>query len=260
MKQSHVKTGACDVRCWSTGSGAPLLYLHGFECHPGAAPFLEKLGQRHAVTAPEHPGYGASAGLENIRDIHDETLYYRAFVEGLGVGPVDIVGHSLGGMLAAELAVLAPQLVRNLVLVAPYGLWDDGHPLPDPFVMRPNVLAQAKWADPTRAETEPTAFDAAQNGSPNEYRTTNLSAATKLMWPIPDKGLARRLPYLKAPTLILGGERDGLIPPAYDAVWRKALPHAEIKRIANAGHLPMIEAEGAFLDAVETFLAKGRAL
>ncbi|MEI9997459.1 MAG: alpha/beta hydrolase [Rhizomicrobium sp.] len=255
MKQSRVRTGAFDVRCWTGGSGSPLLYLHGFECHPGAAPFLAKLAERHAVAAPEQPGYGSSTGLEHVRDIHDLTLYYRAFVEGLGHGPVDIIGHSLGGMLAAELAILAPQYVRRLVLVSPYGLWEDSQPLPDPFVMRPNVLAQAKWADPARAQSEPMAFDAAEHGSPGEYRTTNLGAASKLMWPIPDKGLSRRLPYLKAPTLLLGGAQDGLVPPAYDAVWRRALPHAEARRIAGAGHLPMIETESVFLDAVETFLA-----
>jgi pimeloyl-ACP methyl ester carboxylesterase len=131
-------------------------------------------------------------------------------------------------------------------------------PLADPFVMRPNVLAQAKYADPARSESEPNAFDAAENGSASEYRMTNLAAASKLMWPIPDKGLVRRLPYLKAQTLLVLGERDGLVPPSYAAVWRKALPNAEVQTIAGAGHFPMLEAEGAFLDTVESFLAKGQ--
>lgn len=120
MKAVREKQGPFDVRLWSGGSGPPLLYLHGFEQHPGAAPFLAKLAESRAVRAPEHPGYGSSSGFEAIEDIFDVTLHYRRLVESWNLGPVDVVGHSLGGMFAAELAAVAPHLVRRLVLVSPY--------------------------------------------------------------------------------------------------------------------------------------------
>ncbi|MFT7602378.1 MAG: pimeloyl-ACP methyl ester carboxylesterase, partial [Acidimicrobiales bacterium] len=125
--------GRFDLSSWSGGDGAPMLYLHGFERHPGDAPFLRRLAEEHAVLAPELPGFGTSTGFEYIKDLTDLVLVYRTVVENWGVGPVDVVGHSLGAMVAAELAALCPELVRRLVLVDPFGVWLDAEPALDPF-------------------------------------------------------------------------------------------------------------------------------
>jgi pimeloyl-ACP methyl ester carboxylesterase len=254
MIQSRMRVGDFDVRVWSGGVGPPLVYLHGFEHHPGAAPYLERLARSRHVLAPEHPGFGASTGFDRLTDLQDLILYHRALVESWGHGPVDVIGHCLGGMFAAELAVLAPQLVRRLVLVDPYGLWLDADPLPDPFLLAPAALAAVKCSDPACASRETTAFDPALGDTAAEFRTINLTAASKFMWPIPDRGLVRRLPYLTTPTLVIHGEADGLTPPTYEAAWAAALPHARTAVIAGAGHLPMVEAEDAFVDLVEDFL------
>ena len=254
MKTSRKTTGEFDVRVWSGGAGSPVLYLHGFEQHPGDAPFLRKLAQTHEVMAPEHPGYGSSTGFERLHDLQDLILYYRTLVDSWGKGPVDVIGHSLGGMFAAELAVMAPHLVRKLVLVSPYGLWIDDQPLADPFVLLPPQFAAAKWHDPSKAANETSAFDAAEGESAANYRTVNLTTAAKFMWPIPDKGLSRRLSYLTAPTLVIHGESDGLVPASYDQAWARALPQATTVRIPGAGHMPMVEAEGAFTTLVNDFL------
>jgi pimeloyl-ACP methyl ester carboxylesterase len=254
MIRSRRSVGGFDVRVWSGGTGPAALYLHGFEQHPGAASFLERLSQTREVLAPEHPGFGSSTGFERLHDIHDLIFYYRSVVEGWGRGAIDVIGHSLGGMFAAELAAAAPHLVRKLVLVAPYGLWRDDEPLPDPFVMTPEALARAKWHDPSQAGEEPSAFDAAEGDSLATFRTLNLTAASKFMWPIPDRGLARRLPYARAPTLVIHGESDGLVPPTNALAWRAALPGVRTVRMAKAGHLPMVEAELPFVKLVNEFL------
>ena len=255
MIQNRMAVTGFDVRVWSGGSGAPLVWLHGFEHHPGAAPYLTRFSLTRHILAPEHPGFGASAGFDRLTDLQDLILYYRALIEAWDKGPVDVIGHCFGGDHAAELAVLAPGLVRRLVLVDPYGLWLDEAPLPDPFLLNPAALAAAKYCDPAAASRETNAFDPALGDTAAEYRTINLTAASKFMWPIPDRGLARRLPYLTSPTLVVHGEADRLTPPAYDAAWAAALPHARTARIAGAGHLPMVEAEDSFFDAVEGFLA-----
>jgi pimeloyl-ACP methyl ester carboxylesterase len=255
MKPSRKTVGEFDVRVWSGGAGSPVLYLHGWEQHPGAAPFLEKLGQKHEVLAPEHPGYGSSTGFEHLHDIHDLILYYRSLIQSWGKGPVDVIGHSFGGMIAAELAVLAPQLVRRLVLVSPYGLWLDDHPLPDPFVLMPDALAKAKWHDPAKAANETSAFDPAEGDSPANFRTINLTTASKFLWPIPDRGLSRRLPYVTSPTLVIHGESDGLVPANYEKAWTDTLPSIKTARIKGAAHMPMFEAEDAFVGLVDDFLA-----
>lgn len=258
MIQNRMRLGDFDVRAWSGGIGAPLVYLHGFEQHPGPAPYLRRLCGDHRVLAPEHPGFGSSAGFGRLTDLQDLILYYRALLESWGQGPVDVIGHCLGGMFAAELAVLAPQLVRRLVLVDPYGLWLDAEPLADPFLLAPAALAAVKWRDPTCSSRETSAFNPALGDTAAEFRTINLTAASKFMWPIPDRGLVRRLPYLTAPTLVIHGEADGLTPAAYEAAWAAALPHARTAVIAGAGHLPMVEAEDDFIALVEDFLGEAR--
>jgi pimeloyl-ACP methyl ester carboxylesterase len=255
MKLSKETIGTRAVRVWSGGESSPLLYLHGFEQHPGDAPFLNRLAQTFSVKAPEHPGFGGSAGLDTIHDLLDLTLHLRRLVEQWGMGPVDVVGHSLGGMFAAELAVIAPHLVRRLVLVNAYGLWLDDAPLPDPFVMTPDALAAAKWHDRASAGREPSAFDPATDGSAQTFRTINLAAATKFMWPIPDRGLVRRAGYIRAPALVIHGASDGLIPLAHAAALARVIPGAELVKLQGAGHLPMIEAEDAFVGTVGGFLS-----
>jgi len=256
MRMARERLGAFDVRVWSAGSGSPLLYLHGHEQHPGAAAFLTGLARTHEVRAPEHPGYGDSTGFEELHDVIDVALYYRRLIESWNKGPVDVVGHSLGGMFAAELAALSPHLIRGLVLVSPYGLWLDDHPLPDPFALSSKDLEKAKWHDPDKAPMpEPSAFDGDGNaGALAIFRAQNLGTATKFMWPIPDHGLKRRLPYIQAPTLIVHGDADRLVPKAYAEAFARLIPKAKIVTIRNAGHLPMIEAEDEFISTVNDFL------
>jgi pimeloyl-ACP methyl ester carboxylesterase len=257
MKMEKKTVGRLDIRLWSGGTGAPLLYLHGFEHHPGDAAFLNRLAENHLVCAPEHPGFGTSTPLEEYYDIIDVALHYRRLIESWHQGAVDVIGHSLGGMFAAELAVISPHSVRRLVLVDAYGLWLHEHPLPDPFALAPRDLERAKWSDPGKAPMpEPSAFEAPGDADALAiFRAQNLGTATKFMWPIPDRGLNRRLPYIEAPTLIIHGAADGLIPAVYAEAFAHLIPKARVAVIRNAGHLPMLEAEDEFVLTVNDFLA-----
>ena len=258
MGLQSATVGEFRVRVWSEGQGPPLVYLHGFEQHPGAASFLRRLAQTRQVFAPEMPGYGESAGFEAIDGILGMTLYHRQLVESWGVGAVDVVGHSLGGMLAAEFAALCPHLTRRLVLVDAYGLWLDEVGMPDPFTLGEQELKAAKWADAEAAPAEPSIFtpDPSDPRAGVLERAKNLSIATKFMWPIADRGLRRRLPYIHAPALVIHGTADGLVPAAYADEFGRLIPNARVLRIEGAGHLPMVEREDAFVRAVEDFLSE----
>jgi pimeloyl-ACP methyl ester carboxylesterase len=248
--------GPFTVNVWSKGTGTPLLFLHGYERHPGGASFLERLAERHLVYAPEQPGYGTSTGFEHVDNLLDLVLFYRALIASWGVERIDVVGHSTGGMMAAELAVVAPNLVRRLVLVDAFGLWIDDEPATDPFGQASKVLA-AKWHDPAaRPDPEPTIYvaDPADPHGAVMFEAQNRATATKFMWPIAERGLRRRLRYVDAPTLVVHGASDGLLPMAYAEQLTGLIDGAELVRIADAGHYPMIEREDVFVDVVSTFL------
>jgi pimeloyl-ACP methyl ester carboxylesterase len=256
MAVERHEIGQFDINVWSAGNGAPLLFLHGYERHPGSAGFLVKLAEGHRVLAPEQPGYGSSTGFEQIRDLTDLVLFYRALAESYDLQQVDVVGHSMGGMIAAELAVLAPQLVRRLVLVDAFGLWLDDLPAPDPFGSARRVLA-AKWHDPdSRPQPEPTIFvpDPDDPDAGVLFEAQNRATATKFMWPIAERGLRRRLKYVTAPTLVVHGASDGLLPLPYAEEMVSLIAGARLHVIDEAGHYPMIEQEDAFVTVVEDFL------
>ncbi len=258
MTTVSVAQGRFTVRMAEAGTGRPLLFLHGFDGHPGDAAFLSRLAAHHRVLVPEHPGYGESTGIEEIDDILDLVLYYRQFVETLELGPLDLVGHSLGGMFAAEIAAICPQLVRRLVLVAPFGLWLDEVQVPDLFVMSPGQLQRATWHEPeSHVAQESLSRLAAGKSGPSAVveRAMNLSAAGKFLWPIPDRGLAKRLPLISAPARVIVGSSDRLIDPAYGRAFADRIAGARLHVIPDSGHLPMLEREDEFLAIVEPFLA-----
>lgn len=251
--------GRYHLRALTGGSGATLLYLHGFDGHPGDAAFLAALGERRQVVAPELPGYGESTGFAEWQDIHDAALFVRELIEALGVSSVDLVGHSLGAMIAAEAAVTSPHLVRRLALVAPYGLWLDHTPIPDVFTFNPKQMLQAAWHDPESAIATGYApwsqqgLDAAMQPI---QRASDLASATKFLWPIPDRGLARRLRYVEMPALVLTGGSDTIIPPVYGETFAAEMPFGVSVTLPNAGHYPILEQPDGFVTALEGFLSE----
>jgi pimeloyl-ACP methyl ester carboxylesterase len=245
------------VRVWEKGAGEPLVFLHGYDGHPGDDSFLEGLAPGRRVIAPEAPGFGDSTGIDEIDDVLDMALFYRQLFEKLGLGPIDVVGHSLGGMFAAEVAAICPQVVKRLVLVSPFGLWLDEHQVPDLFAMSPTQLQRASWHDP---ESHPAqqALSRLPNGKSGTaaivQRAMNLSAAGKFLWPIPDRGLKKRLPLIKAPTLVVVGASDRLSGPAYGEAFAARIPGAKLAVVEAAGHFPMVEQPEAFGRELEGFL------
>jgi pimeloyl-ACP methyl ester carboxylesterase len=246
-------------RVFEAGSGAPLVFFHGAGGLLRDNPFLDDLARRHHVLAPEWPGYGESTGEEQLEDMLDFALHGWDLVEALGLSRPHLVGHSMGGMIAAEMACLAPHDLGRLVLVSAAGLWLDAEPIPDIFAALPFEIPGLLFADPAMGAALLTGgLDLNDMDALKDFYIGNarrLAMAGKILFPIPNRRLSKRLYRLIAPTLVLWGAADRLIPPAYAARWGELLPHATIEVIPEAGHMLPYERPDAFAAAVSRFLA-----
>jgi pimeloyl-ACP methyl ester carboxylesterase len=238
--------------------GAPVLYLHGAEgLLAGWPPFLASLSGQFRVIAPTLPGFGQSTGGERMDGVLDLTIYLQDLLDALGLERVSIVGHDLGGMAAAELAATADQRVRSLVLIAPLGLWADDDPILDFYATPRDVLAPLAWHDPgssaaTAVLAPPDTDEEARLAG--LLRNQNLAASTRFLWPIPDRGLKRRIHRVTAPTLLVWGDADGVVPPTYGPRWQQAISGSQLVTVPGAGHLPMLEQPAIVAAAAVSFL------
>jgi pimeloyl-ACP methyl ester carboxylesterase len=249
--------GKFSVEMEVTGKGEPLLFLHGAGGLMPMEPVLEELGKDFKVYAPHLPGYGESTGNDDIDDVMDAVLFYHELQDQLGIPAANVLGHSMGGMLAAELAAMDKNRVKKLVLVCPAGFWRDENPIPDFFSMDLGDLAANLFHDPKSPLAQMfTAIpeDAEQLATMYVERTKRLTQASKFLWPIPDRGLKKRAWRIAAPTLLLWGASDRLIPPVYAEEFTSRIKQARTQIIKEAGHMVMYEQPEAFVKAVGDFL------
>ena len=254
MELKTIATRRVPVRYWEGGKGRPLVFLHGAGGVDADLGFLDALSARFHVYAPLVPGYGDSEECTELRDMLDFTLHTWDVVEALGVTDPVLVGFSMGGMIAGEMAAIAPHDVSRLALIAPAGLWLDAHPIADIFAMMPYDLPKYLFYD---VEAGAKALTAGMDLSDPKFlqgflvqNARQLGAAGKILFPIPERGLADRLYRIRARTLLIWGESDKLIPPVYALEFQKAIAGAELKMIPQAGHLVGFEKPREVVDAL----------
>ena len=242
-----------------SGRGPPLLYLHG----PwGLAPdrsFIARLAGGNTVYAPKFPGtsrgdHDAIHALDNWLDL---VVYHGELLDKLELAAPALVGHSFGGLVAAELAAAAPRSVARLALIDPVGLWRDDLPVKNWMLLSSDARRRALFADP-EGEAARRFFDVP--GDP-AGRVDTLAQFTwaqactgKFVWPIADRGFKNRIHRVAAPTLIVWGKTDGIIDPAYAHEFAKSIAGARVELIDNAGHLPHLENSEAVARTVRDFL------
>lgn len=257
MQKIETKRGA-KVRVFESGRGTPLVFMHGAGGLFPQNPFLDQLAERYHVYAAEFPAYGESTGEELLEDMQDFALHGWDVITALGLTRPHLMGHSMGGMIAAEMACLAPNDLSKLVLVASAGLWIEEHPIPDIFSFLPHEFAQYLFHDRAQGEAMLTGgLDLKNPEALKEFYIGNskrLSMAGKILFPIPNRRLSKRLYRLTAPTLVVWGKGDKLIPPVYADRFKALIPQAEVVQIAEAGHMVPYEQPEAFVAAITCFL------
>ena len=239
------------------GEGPAFVYLHSTLGEASSwLPFYQTWARQFRVLVPTHPGFGDSRGFEQIDTIEDMAFHYVELFDALGLDEIILGGVSLGGWIAAEFAVRWPERVKRLWIADAPGLWVDEQPLPDLFriMQHPAQTREMLFHDPHSymADLVFKAGGSEEERLLNTYQ--NLTVLARLVWERPyDPKLPERLHRIQCPTLLLWGEHDRLVPPAYGKAYQKYLPHAEWKLIANSGHLPMFECEAEFVEAVTRF-------
>ena len=249
-----VAGGRATIRVLEAGGGPDLLFLHNAGGVLPDDPLLARLATRFRVHAPLLPGYGDSEGAERLRNMLDVTLHVFDVSNALGLERPLMVGHSLGGMIAAEMAAVAPREIDRLCLIAPAGLWLDAHPIPDLFAALPFELPELLFHDVALGTKLLTAgLNLDDPAFLTEFVIRNarqLGMAGKLLFPIPDRGLEERLYRIRAKTVVVWGESDRLIAPAYGEVFAREIAGAELVRVPNAGHMVTAERPDAVMDAI----------
>jgi pimeloyl-ACP methyl ester carboxylesterase len=241
------------------GEGKPVVFLHG----AGGLkwdPYLEELAKEYKVYAPYFPGSeGTKRSIElDLRNLWDLVLYYCDLLDALGLESVDIIGHSFGGMLAAEIASTDPKRVKKLILISAAGLWNEEYPIQlstltsPPQEMLPKLFYDVNSSLAQAAVTMPE--DPEERMKAVLEQQIVLAEMLGYLWPIPDKGLNRRLHRIRANTCIVWGEKDGLIPVRYAYDFQKKIPGSKVEIIANASHLPQLEQLSSVLNITSSFL------
>jgi pimeloyl-ACP methyl ester carboxylesterase len=205
--------------------------------------------------APEHPGAGDSQGLEHVHDLWDLVLYYDELLDVLGMPSARVVGHSFGGMVAAELAATSPERVERLVLIAPLGFWRDEHPIPELTTISPAEMPRLVLSNPDGPLASLFAPPAVVDLEAMYRAGQTVAAVNQFIWPLPDKGLKKRLYRVKAPTLVVWGTDDRLVHPAYAEDFRAGITGAQVVLVDGAGHLPQLEQAETTIPLVAGFLA-----
>jgi len=254
-RRLEIRGGAVTFKVLAAGRGAPLVYFHSYYERSAWSPFLDVLARSFSVYAPTHPGVAGSTGIETLDDLLDLTLAYDELLGALGVERAHLVGHSFGGMMAAELAAVFPSRAQSVTLVSPLGFWRDDAQPADILILPADELAAVLWRDP--ASPVAREWAAATGGDPDDVAAQveslqRRSSMAKFVWPIPDKGLQRRLHRLAAPTLLIWGDDDRANPVVYAEAWQRRVKGAAL-RLLPGGHMILHEAPEAAARAVAEF-------
>jgi len=254
MQLKTIQTPHVPVRYYEGGQGQPLVFLHGAGGLDFDQRFLAALSEKFHVYAPLIPGYGDSEECSELRDMLDFTLHTWDVVAALVVKDPVLVGFSMGGMIASEMAAVVPGDVSRLALIAPAGLWLDEHPIPDIFSLLPYQLPPYLFHD---AAAGAKIMSAGMEMNDPKFlqgflvqAARQLGAAGKIMFPIPDRGLASRLYRIKARTILIWGESDRLIPPVYAQPFQRGIAGSELVMVPEAGHVVAFEKPQAVIRAI----------
>jgi pimeloyl-ACP methyl ester carboxylesterase len=252
LKTTTVEVNGFPCRVWTKGSGPKVGFLAGLGGLPRWLPFLDELAKTRTVIAPSLPGYPGGAPGHTVLDTHlDWVLAVRQLVDKAGLRGCDLIGASVGGAFAAEMAAIFPGQVDRLALLAPFGLFDENDPAADPWAQRRDAVAGLMCADGANWSALVAPPEGANSVEwPIEMGRAS-EAAARAFWPLGATKLEKRLGLIAAPTLLLWGEKDAVLPPSYAKKFAAGINGGtRIETVPDAGHLAYLDRPEAVARAI----------
>ena len=258
-EEQSVELNGFSSRVWKKGEGPALGFLAGFGGLPRWIPFLDALARERTVIVPSLPGFPGGERGHTVLDNHlDWVLAVRHLLQKAGLDGADLVGSSVGGSFAAEVAGIWPGSVRRLALIAPWGLFDEKEPMTDPWAQRAPEVPALLCADPeqwNQLKAEPEGVNSPE--WPIEQVRAN-EAAARVFWPLGNTRLEKRLPAIAAPTLLVRGAEDRIMPHSYADRFAAAIAgETRITTIAGAGHLAELDKPDEVAEAILRWMKEG---
>jgi pimeloyl-ACP methyl ester carboxylesterase len=228
------------------GTGPNVLLLHGGGGPQTVAGFAELLAADHHVVTPTHPGFGGTPRPEKLTTVAGLAELYAGLLDELDLDEVTVVGNSIGGWIAAELALLGSHRVEKVVLVDAVGIEVEGHPVADFFALDFPTIAKLSYFDPEKFRIDPDALPPAAQELLAGNRATLAVYATSMT----DPTLRDRLAGIKVPAHVIWGDSDQIVDPEYGRALAEAMPGATFEVLADTGHLPQLESPELLASAV----------
>jgi pimeloyl-ACP methyl ester carboxylesterase len=240
--------GNVAVEIEEVGAGSPLLLLHGGAGPASMRGFAQLLESRRGVRVilPTHPGFALTDRPPELSDVRGLASLYSALLEALGLDRVTVVGNSVGGWIAAELALLKDPRVARLVLVDAVGLAVPGHPVTNVQGMAVPEIMRLSFHDPTAFMRDPASLSERERA----IQGANQAALFLYASDMADPELGGRLAELEIPTLVVWGESDGIVDTAYGRAYSEAIPNSRFEVLPDTGHMPQMETPELLLGAI----------
>lgn len=255
--EENIRTSGIDLAIIKCGSGKPLLIFHDELGYTGWMTWNERLAEERTLVIPLQPGFGKTPRVDWIRDFRDLAAFYARAVREMRLDPVDVIGFSAGGWIAAEMAAADPRIFKHMVLVAPLGIRPKQGEILNFIGMTIRSHIRATVADTVNTpefgkiyggEMTPEAFEAFEDAR---------AETTRIGWEpfMHSHSLPHRLQGVQIPTLLVWGTSDGVVPRGAIDAYREALSQAKVAEIEGVGHRPEIENSAEFVRVVKNFLA-----
>lgn len=259
FSESTVHVGGTSVNLLRGGAGRTVLVLHEELGHPGWLNWHGELASDHSLLLPVHPGFGALPRADWVSSVRDLAGFYSRMLRQMALGPVDVIGFSLGGWIAAEMAAADAGQFRTMTLVAPAGVRPPEGEILDLFIVTARAYLDASVHEASATPEFASLYGGEETTDQFEAWEDARAESARLAWKpyMHNPSLPHLLEGVEGlPTLVVWGRDDRIIPLSAGQVYNHAISGSELLVFDNCGHRPEIERSSEFVDRVRGFLAQ----